>query len=604
MKKLIKNHRPSILTVLCGSLLMLGCINDDYDFDKVDYTLGFGGDEINLPSNNSTKEIMLDDLLDIGNSDLISTDANGDYKLSKKPDNAINPVNVKVDPITIAQDSHQGLSFSINLEQYIDPVVLATLAGTKIPLPTKITVPMVGSKTIDVDVPEVSGNISLLKYEFNAPQEIKSLEYVELGPNGQGVNLSLKLNIPSAVSKLGHLTIDLPDMLTMTCPSMPSQFDTSNNVLTLNNYSNSGEMTIIFNVTRINVKTISDDNYVKLENGVFKINTTVSVKLKISEITIPANPMITVSGEASFNSLTITGARGIFDPTINLSDVGTVQINSLPDFLTEEEVVADIDNPQIWLTMTSTMPLGGVINAQLSSDTHTTPIVLDPIQVAASADGVTPVVTKIVICRYAPANANGYTPLVSSDLSDLIKKLKEGMQIKFTVNSAKANQETATVKLGHNYSLTPEYKFECPLAFGDKAVIVYSKTEGDWHKDIKELNLADGAYVHLTATAINKIPADLELAITPIDNNKQDISSTTKVELIQKDVAGVKEGAKESTIEAKISGDISRLDGVMLKLKAKSNEDLRGVTLNKTTQTLQLKDLAVKLVGKIIYDAN
>jgi hypothetical protein len=39
-------------------------------------------------------------------------------------------------------------------------------------------------------------------------------------------------------------------------------------------------------------------------------------------------------------------------------------------------------------------------------------------------------------------------------------------------------------------------------------------------------------------------------------------------------------------------------------LKAKSNEALKGITLNKTTQTLLLKDVTVKLVGKLIYDAN
>jgi hypothetical protein len=76
------------------------------------------------------------------------------------------------------------------------------------------------------------------------------------------------------------------------------------------------------------------------------------------------------------------------------------------------------------------------------------------------------------------------------------------------------------------------------------------------------------------------------------------------VELIKKEVAGTKDGANESPIEAKISGDVSRLDGIVLKLKANSNEQLRGVTLNKNSQTLLLKDVTAKLVGKIIYDAN
>ena len=175
-----------------------------------------------------------------------------------------------------------------------------------------------------------------------------------MGENGQGVNLTLNLTIPTAINKFSKMTIDLPDMLTMTCPSMADKFNTQGNVLTLTDYPNSGNMQIVFNVTRINVKTIDNDNYVKLENGKFMLKASVSLSLKISEITIPSVNQLTVSGIAHFADIPITAARGIFDPEIDLDDVGTVNITSLPDFLTEEEVVADIDNPQIWLTLTST----------------------------------------------------------------------------------------------------------------------------------------------------------------------------------------------------------------------------------------------------------
>ena len=590
----------SILTVSCGSLLLLGCTNADYDFDKVDYTLGFGGDEITLPGNNSTKEILLDDLLDISNSDLITTEENGDYKLFKEPDNPIDPVQVNVDRITIADNNSQGLSFDINIPTIPDAV--------KSQLPSPITLPYnynIMGLTGTIDIPEVTGSIALLDYEFDADPAIKSLEYVEVGENGQGVNLTIDLTIPEAISKFESLRVDLPDMLTMTCPTMADKFDTQNNVLTLTDCKFNGQQKIVFNVTRLNVKTIDDDNFIKLENGKFKLKAGVKLVLKISEITIPNTDKLTMGGIANFDDIIITEARGIFDPEIELDNVGTVNINSLPDFLTEEEVVADIDNPQIWLTLSSTMPLGGIINAQLSSDTHPSPIMLDPIQVAASQDGVTPALTRIVICRQAPAGLTGYLPLIVPNLSELIEKLKEPMEIKFTVNSAKALQETATIKLGYTYTLAPEYKFECPLAFGDKAIIVYSEKENDWHKDIDKLQLAKGAYVHVTGTAVNKIPADLVLDIKPLDINGQELSpDVLNVELIKKEVAGTKDGANESPIEAKISGDVSRLDGIVLKLKANSNEQLRGVTLNKNSQTLLLKDVSAKLVGKIIYDAN
>lgn len=590
-----KSYRLPLLLSL-GSLLVTGCIDSDYKFNKIDYTLGFGGDEITLPSNNSTKEILLDDLLDISNSDFITTEANGDYKLFKAPDNPIAPVDVNVDRIVISSDNSQGLSFDINL-----PSIPAELQGQKIVLPYTPSIP--GASTIDI--PEVNGKISLLEYEFNADPAIKDLEYVEVGTDGRGINLTVDLNIPSAINKFKTLKIDLPDMLTMTCPSMPDQFDKQTNELTLTNYENKGHEQIVFNVTRLNVKTIDENNYVKLENGKFMVKANVGLTLKISEITVPSTNKLTVSGTAQLRDIIITEARGTFDPVINLNDVGTVNINSLPDFLTEEEVVADIDNPQIWLTIASTMPLGGTIKGQITSDTHPTPIILEPIQVAASPDGVNPGVTRVVICRHAPTALSGYTPMIVENLSALIEKLKEPMKIKFTVNEARAAQTPATVKLGYHYSLAPEYRFECPLAFGNKATIVYTETQRDWHKDIDKLQLAQNAYAHVTGTAVNKIPADLELEIKPLDVNGQELSANViNIDLIKKDVAGTKDAAKESPIEFKVSGDISRLDGVTIKLKAKSSEALKGITLNKTTQTLLLKDVTVKLVGKLIYDAN
>ena len=262
MKKLLKSYRLPVLTAISGSLLLLGCTNADYDFDKVDYTLGFGGDEITLPGNNSTKEILLDDLLDISSSDLITTEANGDYKLFKEPDNPIDPVEVNVDRITISADKSQELSFDISL-----PNIPAALQGQKITLPYPNPIP--GQDPIDV--PEVTGNISLLEYEFDADAAIKSLEYVEVGENGKGVDLALDITFPEAINKFASLKIDLPDMLVMTCPNQNDKFDPSNNVLTLTDFPVNGTLHIIFNVTRINVKTLDANNYVKLENGKFQL---------------------------------------------------------------------------------------------------------------------------------------------------------------------------------------------------------------------------------------------------------------------------------------------------------------------------------------------
>ena len=163
MKKLFRNYRLPVLTALSGSLLLLGCTNADYDFDKVDYTLGFGSGEITLPSNNSIN-IMLDDILDLGNSDLINTTASGDYVLGKEPE-VVSPISVTVDPLVQTINESGEQSFSIDM-----PAELQAWAGTT------VSVKDILGHTLDGN-----GNISLISYRFDVDPVVKELKYVGVG---------------------------------------------------------------------------------------------------------------------------------------------------------------------------------------------------------------------------------------------------------------------------------------------------------------------------------------------------------------------------------------------------------------------------------------
>lgn len=601
MKKLFKSNRLPMLSALCGSLLLLGCTNEDYDFDKVDYTLGFGSGDLVLPSNNSVT-LKLDDILDLGNSDLITTESNGDYKLFKEPDNAINPVKVNIEEITITGHEERGLDYpAITLPEI--PDAIRELIPSQISLPYHYEI---FGQSVDIPVLEANGDISLLEYEFDADPAIKSLKYVEVGKNGKGVNLTLSLTIPTAVSKFGSLTIDLPDMLTMTCPSMANNFDKEKNVLTLTNYPVDGQLQIVFNVTRINVKTINENNFVKLENGKFKLKTTVGLAVSISELTLPKESTLTLSGVAKFDDLVITKACGIFDPDIDLGDVGTATINDIPDFLTDKDVVADIANPQIWLTLKSNMPLGGIVDAKITSDTYSKGIIINNIELEAKAEEATEdAETKIVICRHAPEDLNGYKAIEVEDLSKLIEKLQDGMKISFTATQAKAKQEEATVELGKDYYLKPEYRFSAALALGDNAAIVYSDKEVDWNKDIDKLELSDNSKILLTANVENGVPADLEINITPLDKNGKTLNTLTVTPIKNKIAAGATAGEIQYEISDASGKALKQLDGVdyRLKVTAPSDAAQKGKTLNKN-QEIKIKDIKMQLNGKVIYDAN
>ena len=101
----------------------MGCVNDNYKFDKIDVTLGFDGDQLTLPTNNSIAEIQLDDLLNIENSDIVDVAENGDYMFGKDPE-AFAPVSVIIAPFKLVEATEYDSSFDIAV-----PAVLKPYAG-------------------------------------------------------------------------------------------------------------------------------------------------------------------------------------------------------------------------------------------------------------------------------------------------------------------------------------------------------------------------------------------------------------------------------------------------------------------------------------------
>ena len=64
--------------VMICPLMLVGCVNSNYDFDQIDLTLGFSDGQLVLPIDNSTSDIILEDLLEIESTDLVNVESNGD----------------------------------------------------------------------------------------------------------------------------------------------------------------------------------------------------------------------------------------------------------------------------------------------------------------------------------------------------------------------------------------------------------------------------------------------------------------------------------------------------------------------------------------------
>ena len=280
MKKLFKGYRLLVLTVFSGSLLLLGCTNADYDFDKVDTTLGFGDGQLTLPSNNSVV-VTLDDILDLGSTDLIKVEeATGDYVFGKDPE-SVSPVTVNIDPIT-------NTGFTTNLPipaLVLDPAV-SGFAGQVIKL-----------SDYGVEPLKVKQSISTFDYSFTVPDEVKELNQLTLQEGGSDLNITLTLPGIKSVQKF---VITLPKQLVLVNKGIGTL--SADNTLTLpaGTPVENNKLEFKFKVTDIKANLNANHQLTLQDN--------VNSDVEVDEIVVPSSSTIQFAGQVSLSQLTVTAA--------------------------------------------------------------------------------------------------------------------------------------------------------------------------------------------------------------------------------------------------------------------------------------------------------
>ena len=401
----------------------------------------------------------------------------------------------------------------------------------------------------------------------------------------------------SAVTKLNKLEVTLPHQFVVENLN-GGTFDKTTNKLTLTNVTvSSGKVTLNFLLKQ--VKAELDANHA------FTVHDNVHMNIDIAELTVPSASTLPVSGVVTIGSMDVTAANGRFNPTIDPQAVGSTTINSLPDFLTDARVVTDIDNPQILLTLVSNLPIDGYAEAKLSSTTSQADVILskakgNELPIAANTT------THLVICRKAPANLPDYKAVIAPDLTNLIKKVQEGMKINIDITKYESQQTSdATVELGHDYLIKPDYTISAPLVLGDEANIIYNSTEDNWNKDLKDLELTKGATLQLTASVNNGVPANLEINVKPLGVDGTELTTLTVKPIENKVKAGETAGTIKYEIIDPEGAGLKKLNGIQYELlvTAPSAASEKGKVLNKN-QKITITTTDLNLSGKLIIDAN
>lgn len=580
-----------LVSLLTLGFSVTGCTNDDYDFDQIDATMGFGSGELEIPAS-STMNIPLSDILELEEGGSVKIAANGDYlfQLTGSDASSASPM---ISPIVL-----RGSSYSNTL-------TLSTHSAAK------------GTRTAGTHLSFVSPKE--LMFEYNGTDAaVKSLKSAEVdGEIVLNVNLTLG-GLSSAITKLDKVTLTLPGYLQISQVTRNGKpIEHNGSKITVENVSTSSNLELTIKAKKLDFE--NQDAYGKVvigNNGSIKMDGYFDLGIEADATGVPTSAL-TIGANVNVNDITLKSATGIFDPEINISSLGDVTVTGVPDFLSEDGVRADLENPQIILTVQNDMDAAAKVSAKVISTKNGQDLATVQLpEMNISKTTVAPV-TKICICRHQTEEltaqygaANVYEV---SNLATLINQhIPDHVQITGVEAKADLSQEM-TIEFGRSYHIEPSYEIYAPLAFAEDAVIEYADDFDGWNDDIDELELAEGTYLRLTADAQNLVPATLIVEATPLGLDGTDISNQIEVNVKQGTVKASADGVTAATspleieLREKVKGGLQKLDGLSYKVKGKASHDgttVTGITLNSEKHTLKLENIKVKLVGKVIGNFN
>lgn len=576
------------------SQLFTACVNDSFDLDDVDTTIAIGSDEIMLPTN-STKEVVLGDLLDLDDSETVVTDANGYYKIQVDGGD-IDPVHASVARSRISQESVVAVPVKIDL---------GTLPPAFDLIPVGTVLPGTGG-TIEQEM-------QVFNFKGSHPEEVKALTAADMEG---AVSLKVMFNaaLQSYVNEFTEMTIEFPPFMEISIDSSTPACTQEGHTLKFGNVDTASGIAVKGSISRLDFTKGDEQNQLTFDPQYVTMAGNVKVKATYPDAVkgSGSSDNLYINSEMTISDLVLTGATGCFGPEIKLDDLGSVTLNDIPSFLTEADVLVDLFNPNITLTIDSDMPVPGFVSGTLiatdKAGSELNRVTLPDMKVNAAWQNNGQ--SRILLCRTAEGiDRQHYTDVVEvPTLGNIIRRVP--YKISFE-SSARADESTeCSIELGHEYTLQTAYQINAPLAFAQEACIVYHKDVDGWLDDLEDYDLESDNFLKATANIDNTIPAYLTFSAVPIDKNGNPIDKLTVN--IDNTVAASPDGKQVVTTPIAITvnqaekGVLKQVDGLKFTIKAAASHasaaSVTGITLNAQNHYLIARDIKMSLLGRAIIN--
>lgn len=582
MERKLKNHAVVGICAL-GLIGLNSCLKVDetYDLDKdFDMTITVGGD-LTVPGS-STEKIVLGDLLDLEENSVIRVNnASGDYFLIQEGDRNYTNVNVPGVDINML-GSFTGVNVSV------PPFSNGSNNETKITFNDNIDID-ISRDGVTSDIKDITGADTYCEdtylmftktgVEFNARLDegytLIFPDYIELESNEKDWKVEGSKMI---LTKVGGLEIDEYTRIYFQITGVNFKDENGNKV---------NDAKFEYNDNEIDNSSIKLGGAVKLDGDIF-----VSAKNSYGgNINLGANIH---SENMIFRSVT-----AVVDPKVDI-EIDPIRIDDLPDFLSDNNVVLDLTDPRIYITLTNPSPVSVDVNATLKSYKNNISqgtAALENINIPKNCEDYIICVNQIKEGQ----NVKKDTLFVKvENMSDLIKNIPDRIELTNVVTSVVP--EEVTIDLDRNYRIITDYKVDTPLQFGPDTRIEYTENMDGWDADLEDMEFDR---VEASMNVINEIPLGVRMTAKAIDVDGN-VLENVKVDMDVEIKAGAIGAPTEQNVKFTLTtddGKIAGLDGIEISVVASVDNSVSDVTLNEN-QTMQFTEIKLKLIGGITMDLN
>lgn len=588
------------------AMTMAACVDKDYDLGDVDMTVGLG-ESIQLPSNNSTGDICLDDVLDLGTNNFLSVSEDGMYNISAIDDNEF-VAHMGVPRFSIPKKTYKG-TYVIDLGDF-DP---------------RNSV-MKRAKKADIDI---SFNAPMVDLDFSVDYKSDAITRLErIGFSAKlSVSLTFAKDLQAALGNISRLSFTLPQCLELGKAAWKGDsISAVNNTYELSDVKTSDGVRFVIEVLGVDLsEKKSDGSYMVYKQGEglqFHGALNMSVVVKESAINfdkVAEAKDLSVSGTAVLDNFSVTSARGGFTPVREFDRVGGVSLRNVPAFLNDDDVNLDLYDPQLNIDIYSSVPFatkmtGAIVSKDMKGNVLRR---IDVPQFSYKANG-----HSIVSLRRRPAShESDTTVVVLPEICDVIRNLPDSIALVDLVGVGD-DSETTEITLSKYYEGRLRLSVASGISLGSDALIIYKDDYRGWNDQFKDIRFVetevDGqktieGFVKVTANIANKVPAFLTLKAYGIDVNGNIIGSDkleVEVEKVIKASSDGKTAAKTEeviNIRPKDNNVFKMLDGLGFRVEMSTrqgNQQVVGVMLNAYKQTIKVTDIKVQKYGKMALDLN